>query len=258
VSSDRRDFIKAVSQTAALGALSPGVVSAMQTSTPATGLKTIAFDAYGTLFDVFSVTSLCEELFPGNGTALAQLWRAKQLQYSLLRSLMVQFQDFWQLTSDGLVYAAKTLKLDLTDAKRQALLDAYLRLSAFPDVRPGLEALKAHGLRLAILSNGAPTMLQAAVSSAGLGRWIDEVISVNDIKIFKPSPRVYALVGQKLNVPTSQVGFVSSNSWDVNGAGAAGLYTFWIQRTAGEPQEELGFPARQIVSSITELAKLVR
>ena len=117
----------------------------MQSSTPPTNLKAIAFDAYGTLFDVFSVTSLCEALYPGNGNALAQLWRTKQLQYSLLRSMMDRFEDFWQLTGDGLVYAAKSLKLDLVDAKRQALMDAYLQLAPFPDVRPGLEALKSRG-----------------------------------------------------------------------------------------------------------------
>lgn len=230
----------------------------MQPSTPPTNLKAIAFDAYGTLFDVFSVTSLCEALYPGNGNALAQLWRTKQLQYSLLRSMMDRFEDFWQLTGDGLVYAAKSLKLDLVDAKRQALMDAYLQLAPFPDVRPGLEALKSGGLQLAILSNGAPAMLQGAVNGAGLGQWLDEIISVNDVGIFKPSPLVYRLIGQKLKVPADQIGFVSSNSWDINGAGAAGLYTFWIQRSPGEPQEELGFPANQVVTTITELAQLIR
>jgi 2-haloacid dehalogenase len=226
--------------------------------TSPTSLQAVAFDAYGTLFDVFSVTSLCEALFPGSGNALAQLWRAKQLQYSLLRSVMNRFEDFWQLTGDGLAYAAKSLKLDLTDAKRQTLMDAYLRLAAFPDVKPGLEALKNRGLQLAILSNGAPTMLAAAVASSGLDQWLDEIVSVNEIRIFKPSPRVYGLIGEKLQVPANQIGFVSSNSWDINGAGAAGLYTFWIQRSPGEPQEELGFPARQVVSTITELGQLIQ
>jgi 2-haloacid dehalogenase len=230
----------------------------MPSRIPPTRLQAIAFDAYGTLFDVFSVTSLCEALFPGNGTALAQLWRAKQLHYSLLRSVMDRFEDFWQLTGDGLLYAAKSLKLDLPDAKRQTLMDAYLRLTAFPDVKPGLEALKNQGLRLAILSNGAPAMLAAAVASAGLEPWLDEIISVNDIRIFKPSPRVYELVGRKLAIPADQIGFVSSNSWDINGAGAVGLYTFWIQRRPGEPQEELGFPARQVVATITELGQLTQ
>ena len=170
----------------------------MHLSTPPKGLEAFAFDAYGTLFDVFSVTSLCEALFPGNGNALAQLWRAKQLHYSLLRSVMDRFEDFWQLTGDSLVYAARSLNLDLADAKRQSLMDAYLRLAAFPDVKPGLEALKNEGLRLAILSNGAPRMLHAAVASAGLGQWLDEIISVNDVRIFKPSPRVYELIEREV------------------------------------------------------------
>jgi 2-haloacid dehalogenase len=258
VAPDRRTFIKTISATTALSAISAGAAAAMRATTPRKALKAIAFDAYGTLFDVFSVTSLCEQLFPGNGNALAQLWRAKQLQYSLLRSLMNRYRDFWQLTNDGLVYASKSLKLELTDDKRKQLMDAYLRLSAFPDVKPGLEALKKHGLRLAILSNGEPKMLQAAVTSAGLGRLLDRIISVNDLRIFKPHPRVYRLIGQKLKATTNQIGFVSSNSWDINGAGSAGLYTFWIQRSAGEPQEELGFPAKHVVSAITELDGIVR
>jgi 2-haloacid dehalogenase len=255
---DRRDFVRTVAAATALGAVSPGAHSAMQTSDRPARFDTIAFDAYGTLFDVFSVTSLCEQLFPGQGNALAQLWRAKQLQYSLLTSLMGRFQDFWQLTDRGLVYAAKSLRLDLTGDKRDRLMDAYLRLSAFSDVKPGLEALKARGLKLAILSNGEPRMLQAAVTSAGLRLLLDQIISVNDVGVFKPSPRVYALVGQKLQTAPNRLGFVSSNSWDVTGAGAAGLYTFWLQRNAGEPQEELGFPANRVIAALTELEVLVR
>ena len=133
-------------------------------------MKAMAFDAYGTLFDVFSVTALGEELFPGKGDALAQLWRLKQLQYSMLRSLMGRHRDFWQLTEDALVYAARSLGLDPTPDRRARLLEAYLTLAAFPDVRPGLAALKARGLRLAILSNGEPKMLEAAAR-----RWIQKV-----------------------------------------------------------------------------------
>ncbi len=220
-------------------------------------MRAIAFDAYGTLFDVFSVTALCEELFPGHGAALAQLWRAKQLQYSLLSSMMRRYKNFWELTSDGLVYAARALQLTLTDEARERLMEAYLRVAAFPDVRPGLEALKMGGVSTAILSNGTPAMLHAAVTNAGIGTLIDEIISVDDVKVFKPDPRVYDLIEQRLGVPRSQIGFVSSNSWDIHGAGAAGLYTFWIQRQAGEPQEELGFPATRTVRTLTELAALV-
>ena len=219
-------------------------------------MKAIAFDAYGTLFDVFSVTALGEELFPGKGDALAQLWRLKQLQYSILRSLMGRHRDFWRLTEDGLVYAARSLALDLTPDKRERLLEAYLTLTAFPDVKPGLEALKRTGVLLAILSNGEPKMLEAAVRSAGIADLFDAVLSVEEVKIFKPSPRVYQLAPAHLGVRPAEVGFVSSNCWDVAGAASAGLETFWIQRRADEPPEELGFAPAHSVRAITDLPAL--
>ena len=220
-------------------------------------IKALAFDAYGTLFDVFSVTSLCDELFPGSGNALAQLWRAKQLQYSLLRSVMGRHRPFWQLTADGLVYAANTLKLDLTADKKKKLMDAYLVLTAFPDVKPGLEVLRKMGVRLAILSNGEPNMLQAAAQSAGISGLLDAIISVEDVMTFKPALQVYKLVATRLNVAATEAGFVSSNNWDINGAGSAGLHTFWVQRATAEPQEELGFPANHIVHALTDLPALL-
>lgn len=220
-------------------------------------LRAFAFDAYGTLFDVLSVTTLCERLFPGRGAALAQLWRLKQLQYSMLRSLMGRHRDFWRLTEDGLVYACKSLGLELTADARAALLDAYLVLAAFPDVKPGLEALKRQGLRLAVLSNGEPRMLEAAARSAGILPLLDHVVSVEEVKVFKPSPRVYNLATERLGVRASELGFVSSNFWDVAGAASAGLTTLWIQRSAAEPPEELGFGAERVVHAITDLVPLV-
>jgi 2-haloacid dehalogenase len=221
-------------------------------------LKAFAFDAYGTLFDVLSVTALCEELFPGRGATLAQLWRLKQLQYSVWRSLMGRHRDFWHLTEDGLVYACRSLGLTLTGEARTRLLDAYLTLTAFPDVKPALEALKALGFRLAILSNGEPKMLEAAARSAGILPLLDHIISVEDVKIFKPSPRVYNLAPERLGVSPAELGFVSSNSWDAAGAASAGLRTFWIQRSAAEPPEELGFGAEHVVHALTDLLPLVR
>ena len=221
-------------------------------------VKAFAFDAYGTLFDVLSVTSLCEQLFPGKGAALAQLWRVKQLQYSMMRSLMGRHRDFWQLTEDGLVYACKGLGLALTAEARTRLLKAYLTLAAFPDVKPGLEALKALGFRLAVLSNGEPKMLEAAARSAGILALLDQIVSVEEVKIFKPSPRVYNLAPERLGVSNAELGFVSSNSWDAAGAASAGLRTFWIQRSAAEPPEELGFGAERVVRALTDLAPLVR
>ena len=260
MATDRREFMKVVGATAAaVGAMSaPGVALTAEPATRIKNVKAFAFDAYGTLFDVFSVTALCEQLFPGKGNGLAQLWRAKQLQYSLLRSLMGRHKDFWQLTEDGLVYASKSLKLDLTPEKRKRLMEAYLSLAAFPDVKPGLEALKKQGLQLAILSNGEPKMLEAAAKGAGIHDLLDRIMSVEEVKIFKPSPRVYNLGPERMKVSNAELGFVSSNSWDINGAASAGLITFWIQRSAGEPPEELGFTADQVVSAVTDLAPLVR
>jgi len=197
-------------------------------------------------------------MFPGNGTALATMWRSKQLQYTLLRSMMNRYKNFWQITHDGLVYAAHALELDLDADKRTRLMDAYMTLAAFPDVKPGLQQLKAMGLRLAVLSNGEPKMLQSAVCSAGIADLLDAVISVDEVEVFKPSPRVYDLAAAHLSTPVRSIGFVTSNNWDAHGAGSAGLTTFWIQRAAAEPAEELGYPPAHVVHLLTDLPALVR
>jgi 2-haloacid dehalogenase len=259
MSNDRREFMKLAAATAAAA----GVVWA---ATPVAGqvagqfkaIKALAFDAYGTLFDVFSVTALCEQLYPGKGNQLAQIWRAKQLQYSLMRSLMGRHRDFWGLTDDGLVWATKNLQLDLTADKKKQLMEAYLSLAAFPDVKPGLEALKKQGIKLAILSNGEPKMLEAAAKSAGIRDVLDDIISVEEVKIFKVSPRVYNLAPERMKVTKPELGFISANSWDINGAASAGLNAFWIQRSAAEVPEELGFQASAIVKAITDLPPLLR
>ncbi len=261
MSNDRREFIKIAGATAAAaGAALAAMPAAAQMEMPGQfkAIKALAFDAYGTLFDVFSVTSLCEKLFPGKGTQAAQIWRAKQLQYSLMRSLMGRHRDFWGLTEDGLVYATKVLKLELTADKRKQLMDSYLSLAAFPDVNPGLEALKKKGIKLAILSNGNPKMLEAAAKSAGIADLLDTIISVEEAKIYKVSPRVYNLGPERMNVKNPELGFISANSWDINGAASAGLRTFWIQRASSDPAEELGFEADQVVKAITDLAPLLR
>ena len=260
MSTDRREFMKMMGATAAaVGAVSAaGPAAADEASARIKRVKALAFDAYGTLFDVFSVTALCEQLFPGKGSALAQLWRVKQLQYSLMRSLMGRHRDFWGLTEDGLVFATTNLKLDLTPEKRKRLMESYLSLAAFPDVKPGLEALKKQGVKLAILSNGEPRMLEAAAKSAGIHDLLDKIISVEEVKIFKVSPRVYNLGPERMNVSNAELGFISANSWDINGAASAGLITFWIQRSAAETPEELGFQADRVVKAITDLAPLLR
>jgi 2-haloacid dehalogenase len=221
-------------------------------------LKAFAFDAYGTLFDVFSIGALCEQLFPHHGVMVAQIWRAKQLQYSLLRSVMGRHRNFWQLTEDGLVYACKSLGLELTPERQRRLMEAYLTLDTFRDVRPGLEALKQQGVRLAILSNGEPNMLRAAALHAGILSLLDEIISAEEVGTFKPSPLVYNLAWTRMSLAAGQIGFVSSNSWDIAGAGSAGLTTFWVQRAGGEVPEELEFPANYVVRAITDLPAILR
>src|SRR6266699_4720073 len=258
MASDRRKFLKVVGATVAIAGTTLAATPAVaQGARQVRNIKALAFDAYGTLFDVFSVTALCEQLFPGKGNQLAQIWRFKQLQYSLMRSLMGRHRDFWGLTEDGLVWASKNLQLDLTADTKKQLMDAYLSLAAFPDVKPGLEALKKQGVKLAILSNGEPKMLEAAAKSAGIRDLLDDVISVEEVKIFKVSPRVYNLAPERLKVTNPELGFISANSWDINGAASAGLNTFWIQRSAAEVPEELGFQASAVVKAITDLAPLL-
>jgi 2-haloacid dehalogenase len=221
---------------------------------PRHSLSVLAFDAYGTLFDVMSVTARCERHFPGHGASLAGRWRAKQLQYTWLRSLMGRYADFWSVTGDALDHAAASLELNLTPACRRDLMDAYLALDLFPDVGPGLDALRQQGLRLAILSNGSPAMLDAAVRHAGLAGVFAAIVSADEAGIFKPSPAVYGRLLERLSIGADAVGFVSSNSWDVGGAASAGLTTFWLRRHAGEPPDELGWAAAHIVPTIESLA----
>jgi 2-haloacid dehalogenase len=220
-------------------------------------IKGLAFDAYGTLFDVHSVIALGEQLFPGQGSALSNAWRLKQLQYTWQRSLMEQYADFWKVTEDGLVFAANSLNLKLDPERRKQLMDAYLSLATFPDVLPGLKELSTAGYKLAILSNGAPRMLQEVAKNTGVDHLLAHIISVDEIKIYKPSPPVYQLASKRLGTSPDATGFVSSNSWDIAGATSFGLTTFWINR-GNQPADELGFPAHRNVSKLTDLLPVLK
>jgi 2-haloacid dehalogenase len=210
-------------------------------------IRLVVFDAYGTLFDVYSISSLAESLFPGQGQALSVLWRDKQIEYSRLISLSDpmnpmgsrHYQSFWDLTRLGLQYACQRLELELTPAKQKLLLDQYAQLTPFPENLAVLEALQALQIPAAILSNGSPDMLQAAVSSAGMGHVIDKVLSVDEVRQFKTSPQSYGLVADHYKVDIREVLFVSSNSWDALGATWFGFKSFWVNRQ-GMPFETLG------------------
>ncbi len=220
-----------------------------------TAILALAFDAYGTLFDVHSVISTCNQVFPEKGPALSQLWRAKQLEYTWLRSLMGRYEDFWQVTESALVFACRSLNLSCPPATRQKLMDAYLHLDAYPEVPLALRSLSTY--KLAILSNGSPRMLAAVVESTGLGGVFSDVISVDEVKIYKPSPRVYELAPRHLKVPQDVIGFISSNFWDIAGAKSFGLWTCWINRFKA-PADELGFRPDAIIGSLAELSAALR
>lgn len=218
-------------------------------------IKALVFDAYGTLFDVHSVAALGERLFPGHGAELSGLWRTNQLQYTWLRSLMGRYEDFRRVTEDALAFACGKLGLELSDEKRAQLMNAYHTLDCFPEVKEALQKLS--GVPLAILSNGSPSMLEAVVKNSGLEGVLSKVISVDEVKVYKPSPRVYQLAVDAFKVQDrAEIGFVSSNGWDVTGAAWFGLTTYWINR-ADAPIEELGIQPVKILRTLSGLADAI-
>ena len=223
----------------------------------------VLFDAYGTLFDVYSVGLLAEQLFPGHGQALGVLWRDKQIDYTRLvtssRSGLERssvYLPFWELTSAALRYACKKIGLDLSAGQEQQLMNQYRHLSAFPENREVLQALKQRGIITGILSNGDPAMLGVAVRSAGLDGLLDHVLSVDSLGLYKTHPDAYALGTQALGLPASQVVFVSSNSWDALGATWFGYQTLWVNRYK-LPPEEIGPPPARIGNSLRDVLDLV-
>ena len=211
--------------------------------------RAFVFDAYGTLFDVHSVVVQAANL-AGDLQALSTLWRQKQLEYTWLRSLMERYQDFWDVTEAALRAAVTQMKIQASDAELHGLMQAYLRPSAFPDVTKALDALQ--DTPLAILSNGSPKMLASAVQHNGLTSCFAEIISVDRVRTYKPSPRVYALAPEVLGVPPEEILFVSSNSWDVAGAKAFGYKVCWCNRSQGH-MEHLGFPVDFTISRLDQI-----
>jgi 2-haloacid dehalogenase len=220
-------------------------------------IDALVFDAYGTLFDVRSVAATAEKLLPGRGAALSQLWRAKQLEYTWLQSLMGASarKDFAAVTAQALDYALAALDAPLAAADRQELRDAYLTLAPYGDVTAALAALAPRPRW--ILSNGTLAMLEPLVRHHGLDAHIDGILSVDAAGIYKPSPRVYQLALDRLEMPRSRIAFVSSNCWDAIGAKAFGFTTFWINR-AGAPADCHGPPPDCILTTLGELPTLLR
>jgi 2-haloacid dehalogenase len=219
------------------------------------GVKACVFDAYGTLFDFASAAQRCRDVLGERIGALTALWRDKQLQYTWLRALQGRHVDFWQVTGDALDFALETLAID-APGLRDRLMNLYLTLDAFPEVPDVLQRLKKAGQRTAILSNGSPKMLEAVVSAAGLDSVLDAVLSVEEVGIYKPHPRVYQLAVDRLGVSANDIAFQSSNAWDAYAASAFGMRVVWCNRYGQRPERLPGGPDR-LVKSLAELPALV-
>jgi 2-haloacid dehalogenase len=219
------------------------------------GIKACVFDAYGTLFDVSSVARGAKETLGTRWETFSDQWRSKQLQYTWLRGLSGRHADFWQVTGDALDFAMDSLQLDDRDL-RTRLMDRYLGLSAFPEVPQTLQRLKDGGMKLAILSNGTPAMLESAASHAGISALFDAVISVEEVGVFKPHPAVYRLPMDRLGIEGTEICFLSSNGWDAYSAKASGLRVIWCNRF-GQAEERLPSPPDGVIKDLSPLPGIV-
>ena len=220
-----------------------------------TGIRACVFDAYGTLFDVSSVARSAQEALGDGWEKLSDLWRTKQLQYTWLRGLSGQHADFWQVTGDALDFAMSSLRIeDLV--LREHLMNLYLKLSAFPEVPETLRRLKEGGLKLAILSNGTPTMLASAVHNSGISELFDAVLSVEEVGVYKPHPSVYRLSTDRLGVRAEEICFLSSNSWDAYSAKSCGLRVLWCNRF-DQVAERLPSPPDGVIKDLSSLPEIL-
>lgn len=224
------------------------------TADPISGVKACVFDAYGTLFDFAAAARGCRDILGDNIDRFTALWRDKQLQYTWLRAIQGRHADFWQVTLDALDFTLETMRIE-NAGLRDRLMQLYLNLDAFPEVPAVLTQLRTTGLKLAILSNGSPKMLDAAVKAAKLEGFFDAVLSVEDAGVYKPHSTVYQLAVDRLHLPASAISFQSSNAWDAYAASAFGMQVVWCNRY-GQRRERLpGNPDREI-KSLAELPAL--
>jgi 2-haloacid dehalogenase len=191
-------------------------------------IKAIIFDAYGTLFDVNSAAEKCKDKIGGKWQGFANYWRTTQLEYTWLRSLMKRHKDFWQVTEDSLDKSMKAYKID--SSMKDELLDLYKILSPFKEVPEVLKTLKEKNLKLAILSNGTPALLNQLVKSNNLENLFDDLFSIEEVRIYKPDSKVYDMPTKKYQIQKNEVAFLSANTWDVSGAGNYGYNSIWLNR----------------------------
>ncbi len=213
------------------------------------------FDAYGTMFDVAAAAAQCRDALGDKADELSAIWRTRQLEYTWLRSLMQEYVEFWQVTGDGLDYAMAALGIE-DDALRQRLMDIYMKLDAYPEVKDVLTALKGGNIKTAILSNGSPKMLTAAVENAEITDLLDDVFSVDSIGIYKPHPSVYQMAVDGLGVEAGKICFMSSNAWDAAAGANFGYRVVWVNRF-GQPQERIPGDHEQEIKTLEALPPLL-
>ena len=225
--------------------------------------KLIAFDAYGTLFDVYSMGQLAEELFPGRGQEFSVMWRDRQIDYARLVTMSdpnpngsKYYLPFWELTIRSLRYVGKRMNLSLTPENEQRLMDQYAKLTSFEDSLRVVKAIQEKGISTAILSNGSREMLTTVVESNGLKPYLDKVVTVEDVRLFKTAPQAYELLLKGFPVQKAEVLFVSSNAWDALAAKWYGFDVFWVNRL-GHPFEEIGEKPNYEGNSLTKVLEVV-
>jgi 2-haloacid dehalogenase len=249
----RREFITMVAGSAATGFLATSSLAMGRSTTPK--IKAIVFDAFP-IFDPRPVFALVGQLFPGHGLELSNAWRTRQFEYTWLRTLSGRYADFWQVTDDALVYAANTLKLDLTHEKRGRLMQAYLELKIWPDVAPALKVLRNSNFRLGFLSNLTPKMMNAGISNSGLDGTFEQVLSTDRVKAYKPDPRAYQIGVDAFGLSREEILVVAFAGWDAAGAKSFGYPTFWANRM-NLPAEELGVVPDAAGRDLTELTRWI-
>jgi 2-haloacid dehalogenase len=216
----------------------------------------IVFDLYGTLYDVHSVAGACEDAFPGRGTVISQLWRQKQLEYTWLRSVMDRYVNFETVTGDALLFSVAAFGLTLTEETANALNELYLRLQPHADTVEALQRLKDTGIPLGIISNGSHKSIAQVVNNSGLGWAFDELISVEDVQVYKPHQKVYELAERRMGHPRDQILFVSANGWDASAASLFGFPVCWVNRQLG-PFDVLGAGPTVVTEDLGAMADWV-
>jgi 2-haloacid dehalogenase len=246
--SDRREFLSRM-------AISGLALQSFSTAVAAfrSSIKAVAFDGFPIL-DPRPVFALVDQLYPERGVELSNVWRTRQFEYTWLRTMSRRYADFWQVTDDALVFAAKSLKLELTPDKHARLMDAYLNLRCWPEVPEALSSLKKAGIRLAFLSNLTAKMLEAGIHNSQLGGSFDHVLSTDRVKAYKPDPRAYQMGVDVLGLKPDQILFAAFAGWDAAGAKSFGYPTFWVNRQ-NQPAEELGVVADATGGNLIDLVR---